>query len=163
MNYLSAENISKSFGDRWLFKNLNFGISQGQRVVLVGVNGSGKTTLLNVLAGKLPPDEGSVSVRKEVRIGYLGQNPEFDEELTVQQTIFSMQNETLELIKAYEAAIANPNTSAEKMQQLMERMDELQAWDFEVKVKQVLSKLGINNLDVQIKKLSGGQDRKSVV
>lgn len=160
MNYLSAENISKSFGDRWLFKNLNFGISQGQRVVLVGVNGSGKTTLLNVLAGKLPPDEGSVSVRKEVRIGYLGQNPEFDEELTVQQTIFSMQNETLELIKAYEAAIANPNTSAEKMQQLMERMDELQAWDFEVKVKQVLSKLGINNLDVQIKKLSGGQRKR---
>ncbi|MCX2741771.1 ribosomal protection-like ABC-F family protein [Pontibacter anaerobius] len=160
MNYLSAENISKSFGDRWLFKNLNFGISQGQRVVLVGVNGSGKTTLLNILAGKLPPDEGSVSVRKEVSIGYLGQNPEFDEELTVQQTIFSMQNETLQLIKDYEAAIANPSTGAEKMQQLMERMDELQAWDFEVKVKQILSKLGINNLDVQIKSLSGGQRKR---
>ncbi|MDX5436222.1 MAG: ABC-F family ATP-binding cassette domain-containing protein [Pontibacter sp.] len=160
MNYLSAENISKSFGDRWLFKNLNFGISQGQRVVLVGVNGSGKTTLLNILAGKLPPDEGSVSVRKEVSIGYLGQNPEFNEELTVQQTIFSMQNETLELIKDYEAAIANANTSAEKMQHLMERMDELQAWDFEVKVKQILSKLGINNLDVPIKSLSGGQRKR---
>ncbi|WP_276497531.1 ABC-F family ATP-binding cassette domain-containing protein [Pontibacter litorisediminis] len=160
MNYLSAENISKSFGDRWLFKNLNFGISQGQRVVLVGVNGSGKTTLLNVLAGKLPPDEGSVSVRKEVSIGYLGQNPEFDEELTVQQTIFAMQNETLELIKEYEAAISNPNTGAEKMQQLMVRMDELQAWDFEVKVKQILSKLGIQNLDVQIKSLSGGQRKR---
>ncbi|WP_266204521.1 ABC-F family ATP-binding cassette domain-containing protein [Pontibacter kalidii] len=160
MNYLSAENVSKSFGDRWLFKNLNFGISQGQRVVLVGVNGSGKTTLLNILAGKLPPDEGSVSVRKEVSIGYLGQNPEFDEELTVQQTIFSMQNETLELIKDYEAAIANPNTAAAKMQQLMERMDELQAWDFEVKVKQILSKLGINNLDVPIKSLSGGQRKR---
>ncbi|TPE44191.1 ABC-F family ATP-binding cassette domain-containing protein [Pontibacter mangrovi] len=160
MNYLSAENISKSFGDRWLFKNLNFGISQGQRVVLVGVNGSGKTTLLNILAGKLPPDEGSVSVRKEVSIGYLGQNPEFDEELTVQQTIFSMQNDTLQLIKDYEAAIANPNTGAEKMQKLMERMDELQAWDFEVKVKQILSKLGINNLDVPIKSLSGGQRKR---
>ncbi|WP_299757864.1 ABC-F family ATP-binding cassette domain-containing protein [uncultured Pontibacter sp.] len=160
MNYLSAENISKSFGDRWLFKNLNFGISQGQRVVLVGVNGSGKTTLLNILAGKLPPDEGSVSVRKEVSIGYLGQNPEFNEELTVQQTIFSMQNETLELIKDYEAAITDPDTSAEKMQHVMERMDELQAWDFEVKVKQVLSKLGINNLDVQIKSLSGGQRKR---
>lgn len=160
MNYLSAENISKSFGDRWLFKNLNFGISQGQRVVLVGVNGSGKTTLLNVLAGKLPPDEGSVSVRKEVSIGYLGQNPEFDEELTVQQTIFAMQNETLELIQAYEKAIEDPNTSAEKMQHLMEGMDERQAWDFEVKVKQILSKLGIHNLDVQIKSLSGGQRKR---
>ncbi|SFH19962.1 ABC-F family ATP-binding cassette domain-containing protein [Pontibacter chinhatensis] len=160
MNFLSAENISKSFGDRWLFKNLSFGISQGQRVVLVGVNGSGKTTLLNVLAGKLPPDEGSVSVRKEISIGYLGQNPEFDEELTVQQTIFAMQNETLQLIKEYEAAIANPNTGDEKMQKLMERMDELQAWDFEVKVKQILSKLGITNLDAKVKHLSGGQRKR---
>lgn len=160
MNYLSAENISKSFGDRWLFKNLNFGISQGQRVALVGVNGSGKTTLLNVLAGKLPPDEGSVSVRKEVSIGFLGQNPEFDEELTVQQTIFGGQGEVLDAIRAYEVAIANPDTSAEKMQQLMERMDELQAWDFEIKVKQILSKLGIHNLDQQIKQLSGGQRKR---
>ncbi|PTX21079.1 ATP-binding cassette subfamily F protein uup [Pontibacter mucosus] len=160
MNFLSAENIAKSFGDRWLFRNLSFGISQGQRVVLVGVNGSGKTTLLNVLAGKLPPDEGSVSVRKEVSIGYLGQNPEFDEELTVQQTIFAMQNETLQLIKEYEAAIANPSTGDEKMQKLMERMDELQAWDFEVKVKQILSKLGITNLDAKVKHLSGGQRKR---
>ncbi|PRY12673.1 ATP-binding cassette subfamily F protein uup [Pontibacter ummariensis] len=160
MNYLSAENIAKSFGDRWLFKNLNFGISQGQRVVLVGINGSGKSTLLNILAGNLPPDEGSVSVRKEISIGYLGQNPSFEEELTVQQNIFAMQNETLDLIQEYEAAIANPNTGADKMQQLMVRMDELQAWDFEVKVKQILSKLGIHNLDAKIKHLSGGQRKR---
>ncbi|WP_299821070.1 ABC-F family ATP-binding cassette domain-containing protein [uncultured Pontibacter sp.] len=160
MNYLSADNISKSFGERWLFKNLSFGISQGQRVALVGVNGSGKTTLLNVLSGKLPPDEGSVSVRKEISIGYLGQNPEFEEDLTVHQNIFSMQNETLELISQYEAAIANPDTDAALMQNLMERMDELQAWDFEVKVKQILSKLGINNLDAKIKHLSGGQRKR---
>ncbi|WP_162052784.1 ABC-F family ATP-binding cassette domain-containing protein [Pontibacter pamirensis] len=160
MNYLSADNISKSFSERWLFKNLNFGISQGQRIVLVGVNGSGKTTLLNVLAGHLPPDEGSVSVRKEVSIGYLGQNPVFDEELTVHQNIFSGQSETLDLIRDYEAAMANPDTTGEKMQELMERMDELQAWDFEVKVKQVLSKLGINNLDAVIKNLSGGQRKR---
>ncbi|MFD2247014.1 ATP-binding cassette domain-containing protein [Pontibacter ruber] len=160
MNYLSAENISKSFGDRWLFKNLNFGISQGQRVALVGVNGSGKTTLLNVLAGKLPPDEGSVSLRKEVSIGFLGQNPEMNEELTVQQTIFSGQSEVLDLIREYEVALENPNTSADKMQKLMERMDELQAWDFELKVKQILSKLGIHNLEQQIKQLSGGQRKR---
>ncbi|PKV76398.1 ABC-F family ATP-binding cassette domain-containing protein [Pontibacter ramchanderi] len=160
MNYLSAENISKSFGDRWLFKNLNFGISQGQRVALVGVNGSGKTTLLNVLAGKLPPDGGSVSVRKEVSIGFLGQNPEFDEELTVQQTIFGGQGEVLDVIREYEVAISHPDTSADKMQHLMERMDELQAWDFEIKVKQILSKLGIHNLEQQIKHLSGGQRKR---
>ncbi|WP_018478374.1 ABC-F family ATP-binding cassette domain-containing protein [Pontibacter roseus] len=160
MNYLSAENISKSFGERWLFKNLNFGLSQGQRIALVGVNGSGKTTLLNVLAGKLPPDEGSVSVRKEVTIGFLGQNPEFDEELTVQQTIFSGQGEVLDVIRDYEVAISHPDTSADKMQHLMERMDELQAWDFEVKVKQILSKLGIHDLEKQIKHLSGGQRKR---
>ncbi|MBF9255356.1 ABC-F family ATP-binding cassette domain-containing protein [Pontibacter sp. 172403-2] len=160
MNYLSAENISKSFGERWLFKNLNFGISQGQRVALVGVNGSGKTTLLNVLSGKLPPDEGSVSVRKGISIGYLGQNPEMDEELTVQQTIFSGQSEVVELVRAYEAALENLDTSANHMQQLMERMEELQAWDFEVKVKQILSKLGIHNLDNKIKHLSGGQRKR---
>ncbi len=160
MNYLSAENISKSFSDRWLFKNLNFGVSQGQRVALVGVNGSGKTTLLNVLAGKLPPDEGSVSVRKEVSIGFLGQNPEMDEELTVQQTIFSGQSEILDVIRDYEVALENSNTSSDKMQKLMERMDELQAWDFELKVKQILSKLGIHNLEQQIKQLSGGQRKR---
>ncbi|MBX0334480.1 ABC-F family ATP-binding cassette domain-containing protein [Pontibacter sp. HSC-14F20] len=160
MNYLSAENISKSFSERWLFKNLNFGISQGQRVALVGVNGSGKTTLLNVLAGKLPPDGGSVSVRKEITIGFLGQNPEFDEELTVQQTIFGGQGEVLDLIRDYEVAISHPDTSAEVMQHLMERMDELQAWDFEIKVKQILSKLGIHNLEQQIKHLSGGQRKR---
>ncbi|WP_347156417.1 ABC-F family ATP-binding cassette domain-containing protein [Pontibacter chitinilyticus] len=160
MNYLSAENIAKSFGDRWLFKNLNFGISQGQRVALVGVNGSGKTTLLNVLAGTLPPDEGSVSTRKEVTIGFLGQNPEMDDELTVQQTIFSGQSEVVELVRTYEAALENPNTSAEKMQLLMERMEEKQAWDFEVKVKQILSKLGIHQLDSQLKHLSGGQRKR---
>jgi len=160
MNYLSAENIAKSFGDRWLFRHLNFGISQGQRVALVGVNGSGKTTLLNVLAGTLPPDEGSVSTRKEIRIGYLGQNPAFEEEQTVQQNIFAMQNRTLELIRQYEAAVADPGTSAAAMQQLMERMDERQAWDFEVKVKQILSRLGIHNLNDKVKQLSGGQRKR---
>ncbi|EJF09808.1 ABC transporter [Pontibacter sp. BAB1700] len=124
------------------------------------MNGSGKTTLLNVLAGKLPPDEGSVSVRKEVTIGFLGQNPEFDEELTVQQTIFGGQSEVLDVIREYEVAISHPDTSAEKMQHLMERMDELQAWDFEIKVKQILSKLGIHNLEQEIKQLSGGQRKR---
>ncbi|MFT2009532.1 ABC-F family ATP-binding cassette domain-containing protein [Pontibacter sp. 13R65] len=160
MNYLSAENLSKSFGDRWLFRNQNFGINQGQRIALVGVNGSGKTTLLNILAGKLPPDEGSVSTRKGITVSYLGQNPEFNEELTVQQSIFSGQSDVLDVIRAYEAAIANPDTSAEVMQKVMERMDELQAWDFELRVKQILSKLGINNLDQYIKSLSGGQRKR---
>jgi len=72
MNIISADNIGKTFdGERWLFRNLTFGLSQGEKVALVGINGSGKTTLMNVLAGLIPPDEGTVSVRKDVRIGYL--------------------------------------------------------------------------------------------
>jgi len=160
MNYLSAENLSKNFADRWLFKNLNFGIGQGQRIVLVGVNGSGKTTLLNILAGTLPPDQGSVSVRKGITVGYLGQNPEFDETLTVQQTIFSGQSEVLDAIRDYELCMAHPDSTGEKMQEVMDRMDELQAWDFELKVKQILSQLGIHNLDTEVKSLSGGQRKR---
>ncbi|PSR54539.1 ABC transporter [Adhaeribacter arboris] len=160
MNYLSAENISKTFADRWLFRELNFGISKGQRLALVGVNGSGKTTLLNVLAGKLAPDSGSVSVRKEIRIGYLGQQPEFDENLTVQQTLFSGQNEIIETISQYERCVHQDNADPDQLQRLMERMEELQAWDYEAKVKQILGKFGITDLEKEIRHLSGGQKKR---
>ncbi|RDC63360.1 ABC-F family ATP-binding cassette domain-containing protein [Adhaeribacter pallidiroseus] len=160
MNYLSAENISKTFADRWLFRELNFGISKGQRLALVGVNGSGKTTLLNVLAGKLPPDSGSVSLRKEVKVGYLGQQPEFNENLTVQQTLFSGQNEVIETISQYEHILLQENANPDELQRLMERMEELNAWDYETKVKQILSKFGINDLEKEIRHLSGGQKKR---
>ena len=90
MNLISAENLAKSFGDRWLFKNLSVGLGQGEKVALVGQNGSGKTTLLDVLAGLQPPDEGSVALRREVRLGYLNQNPVFDESLSVMDTLFAL-------------------------------------------------------------------------
>ncbi|MDQ4140409.1 MAG: ABC-F family ATP-binding cassette domain-containing protein [Bacteroidota bacterium] len=160
MNYLSAENISKTFADRWLFRELNFGISKGQRLGLVGVNGSGKTTLLNVLAGKLAPDSGSVSVRKEIRIGYLGQQPEFDENLTVQQTLFSGQNEIIETVRQYERCLHLDNADPDQLQRLMERMEELQAWDYDAKVKQILGKFGITDLEKEIRHLSGGQKKR---
>ena len=160
MNYLSAENISKTFADRWLFRDLNFGLNKGQRLALVGVNGSGKTTLLNVLAGKLAPDTGSVSVRKEIKIGYLGQQPEFDENQTVQQTLFSGQNEIIETIRQYELCLHDETGDPDKLQRLMERMEELQAWDYETKVKQILGKLGIVDLEKEIRHLSGGQKKR---
>ena len=131
MNYLSAENISKTFGDRWLFKDLSCGLSRGQKVALVGINGSGKTTLLQVLGGLMPPETGKVSVRKGIRVGFLGQNPVFDENATVQDTLFSMKTELMEAVRAYEACVADPHTSAEKMQEIIHRMDELNAWDYE--------------------------------
>jgi len=160
MNYLSAESISKSYGDKPLFNNLNFGINQGQRIALVGINGSGKSTLLQILAGKIPPDTGSVSVRKGITIGFLGQQPIFDENLTVEQTIFATGNPTLEAIQEYEHCLTDMNTSAERMQAIMEKMDELKAWDYEIKIKQILSKLGITNLDSRISHLSGGQRKR---
>jgi len=160
MNYLSAESISKSYGDKPLLNNLNFGINQGQRIALIGINGSGKSTLLKILAGLIPPDTGSVSVRKGITIGYLGQQPVFDENLTVEQTIFATGNPTLEAIQEYEHCLTDTQTSAERMQAVMEKMDALKAWDYEIKIKQILSKLGINNLDSHISHLSGGQRKR---
>ena len=108
MNYLSAESLSKSYGDKYLFQNLNFGVSQGQRIALVGINGSGKSTLLKILAGLIPPETGSVSVRKGITLGFLGQQPVFDESLTVEQTIFAAANPTLQAIQEYEHCLEAP-------------------------------------------------------
>ncbi|KAA3437496.1 ABC-F family ATP-binding cassette domain-containing protein [Rufibacter hautae] len=160
MNYLSADSISKSYGDRWLFQNLIFGINRGQRIALIGANGAGKTTLLQILAGTVPPDNGSVSVRKGIRVGYLWQQPEFPAGATVQEAIFSGQTEVLDAIRDYEACLEDPNTSDKRMQQVMERMETLHAWEYEVRTKQILGKLGIQNLDVQVEHLSGGQKKR---
>ncbi|MBA9078568.1 ABC-F family ATP-binding cassette domain-containing protein [Rufibacter quisquiliarum] len=160
MNYLSADAISKSFGDRWLFQNLTFGINRGQRVALIGANGAGKTTLLQILAGTIPPDNGTVSVRKGIKVGYLWQQPEFPAGATVQEAIFSGQSEVLEAIRDYEACIADPHVSDAKMQKVMERMENLHAWEYEVRTKQILGKLGIQNLEVMVEHLSGGQKKR---
>ncbi|HSI91549.1 MAG TPA: ATP-binding cassette domain-containing protein, partial [Adhaeribacter sp.] len=156
MNYLSAENISKNYSDRWLFKDLNFGINRGQRIGLVGVNGTGKTTLLRILAGEVQPDSGSVSTRNGILVGYLSQNPVFqDEEASVQDALFAGTNETLDAIREYEAVMENPDVDHDVMQRAMDRMTDLNAWDYEQKVKQILGKLGIHDLHKQIKHLSG--------
>ncbi|MGV3505566.1 MAG: ABC-F family ATP-binding cassette domain-containing protein [Adhaeribacter sp.] len=160
MNYLSAESLSKSYGEKYLFQNLNFGVNQGQRIALVGVNGSGKSTLLQILAGLIPPETGSVSVRKGIKVGFLGQQPVFDESLTVEQTIFATGNPTLEAIQEYEHCLEDPHTSGERMQAVMDKMESLKAWDYEIKIKQILSRLGIHNLQDVIGHLSGGQRKR---
>jgi ATP-binding cassette subfamily F protein uup len=160
MNYLSADSISKSFGDRWLFQNLTFGINRGQRIALIGANGAGKTTLLKILAGTMPTDNGTVSVRRGIRVGYLWQQPEFPAGATVQEAIFSGQTAVLDAIRDYEACLEDPNTSDDRMQKVMERMEELHAWEYEVRTKQILGKLGIQNLDVLVDHLSGGQKKR---
>jgi ATP-binding cassette subfamily F protein uup len=162
MNLLSAENISKNYADRWLFQNLNFGLQQGQRIAFVGINGTGKTTLMKVLAGLESPDTGLVTRRQGIRVTYLGQQPVFDESLTVEETIFASQNDTLRAVKDYEHVVNDPNHDPEDLQRVMERMDTLNAWDYESQVQQILGKLGILGelLQRNVSKLSGGQRKR---
>jgi len=162
MNLLSAENISKNYADRWLFQNLNFGLQQGQRIAFVGINGTGKTTLMRVLAGLENPDTGLVTRRQGIRVTYLGQQPVFDESLTVEETIFASQNDTLRAVKDYEHVVNDPNHDPDELQKVMERMDALNAWDYESQVQQILGKLGILGelLSRNVSKLSGGQRKR---
>ena len=162
MNLLSAENIAKNYADRWLFRDLNFGLSQGQRVALVGINGTGKTTLLRILAGLEPGDTGAVSVRKETRVAFLGQQPLFDENLTVEETIFASQNATLAAIRDYEHVVNDPDHSPKELQRVLELMDTHNAWDYDSQVKQILGRLGILGelLTRRVSQLSGGQRKR---
>jgi ABC transport system ATP-binding/permease protein len=159
MNYLSAENLSKNYNERWLFRNINFGILKGDKVALVGQNGTGKTTLMNILAGIIPSDEGSVSIRKGISVGYLFQNPSFDETLSVMDTLFQGDSPANQAIKAYEKSLLHPE-DMEQMSEALEMMDKYQAWDYESRVKQVLGKLGIHDFDRLISELSGGQRKR---
>ncbi|GAA3925233.1 ABC-F family ATP-binding cassette domain-containing protein [Hymenobacter algoricola] len=162
MNLLSGENLSKNYADRWLFRELGFGLNLGQRVALVGINGTGKTTLLRILAGLEQPDTGSVSVRKGIRVAFLGQQPVFDENLTVEETIFASQNDTLAAIRDYEHVVNDPNHKSDDLQRVMELMDALNAWDYEAQVKQILGRLGILGelLERKVSMLSGGQRKR---
>jgi ATP-binding cassette subfamily F protein uup len=158
MNYLSAENIAKSFGDKWLFKNISFGISRGDKIALIGTNGTGKTTFLNILTGKIPSDEGSVSVKRDIRVGYLDQSPSFDEKLPILEVIFSSNNPIAQTVKKYEHAIETDNH--DELASVMEDMDKYNAWDFEYRTKEVLGRLGIHNTDNLYGTLSGGQRKR---
>lgn len=159
MNYLSVENIAKSYGERILFNNISFGINEGQKVGFVAKNGTGKTSLLNILAGFDTPDEGNVVYRKNIKTTFLPQEPDLDPNLTIEQTIFSAENETLEIIKRYEAALENPSDT-EAYQKAFEDMDAAQAWDFETQYKQILFQLKLEDLQKEVKNLSGGQKKR---
>jgi len=158
MNYLSAENIGRNLGERWLFKNLTFGILQGEKVALIGANGSGKSSLLDMLVGKIDVDGGSISIRKDIRTGYLDQNPDLSAGKTVLETIFDSENSLTLAIKEYEIALSLHDDN--RLANAIERVDTLKAWDYEVKVKQILGKLGITDFDKLIGNLSGGQQKR---
>lgn len=160
MNYLSAETLSKSFNDRWLFKDISIGISRGEKIALVGENGTGKTTLLRILTGELSSDSGLVSVRDGVKIGYLTQQPSVDGSQTVNDILFNDKNEIAAVVKEYETCIHHPETSAERMQNVLVRMEELNAWDYDAKVQEITGRLGVTDLDQKFEELSGGQRKR---
>jgi ATP-binding cassette subfamily F protein uup len=160
VNYLSGENLSKTFNDRWLFKDISLGISQGEKLGLVGENGTGKTTLLKILTGELASDSGLVSVRDGIKIGYLTQQPVVSGELTVKEIIFNEKNVIASVVKEYEDCIHHPETSSERMQAALEKMEEYNAWDYDAKVQEITSKLGVVDLDQKFAQLSGGQRKR---
>lgn len=160
MNLLSAESISKTFNDRWLFKDISLGISQGEKFGFVGNNGVGKSTLLKILTGEIQPDSGKVSIREGIRLGYLTQTPSVGDQTTVKDVLFSESNEIARVVKAYEDCLHHPDTSAERMQAVLERMEELNAWDYEAKVHEVIEKLGVPDIDKTFGSLSGGQKKR---
>jgi ATP-binding cassette subfamily F protein uup len=159
VNYLSVENISKSYGERILFANISFGINKDQKIAFVAKNGTGKTSLLNIITGIDMPDSGQVVMRKGLRTAFLPQEPDLDKNLTVEETIFASDNPVLRVIRAYENALKNPD-DAENYQKTFEQMEIHQAWDFETQYKQVLFKLKLNNLDQKVRTLSGGQKKR---
>lgn len=159
MNYLSVENISKSFGERVLFENISFGINKDQKIAFIAKNGSGKTTIMNIINGFDEPDTGQVVVRKNIRMAFLSQKPNLQDELTIEESIFASDNETLKVIEQYEKALENPENE-EAYQKAFDLMDQHNAWDFETQFKQILFKLKLEDFKLKVKSLSGGQKKR---
>lgn len=164
MNYLSVENLSKSFGDRKLFQKISFGIDQGQKIALVGINGAGKSTLMKIIMGIEVADSGEIGINQQVKVSYVHQNPVFSGNLTVYQTIFDgSKNETLQVIEDYHKAMLDAERGKDNgdvLQKLFEKMDALQAWDYEYQIKEVLGKLGLHDTGLPVGNLSGGQRKR---
>ena len=163
MVFLQVENLTKSFGDRLLFQDISFGIEQGQRVALIAKNGTGKTTLLNILTNKEDYDSGQVTFRRDLRTGFLPQEPEFAPGITVLEACFSSETDVVKAIARYEKLLElhtqNPQY-ADEFQTAMADMDRLNAWDYDIRIKQILGKLNIHNLEQRVDQLSGGQQKR---
>ncbi|MFD1630107.1 ABC-F family ATP-binding cassette domain-containing protein [Pseudopedobacter beijingensis] len=160
MSIISAEQLGHAYNDNWLFKNLTFGIQQGQRVALVGINGAGKSTLLKLLAERFKPSEGKVVKAKDIRFGYLEQDPKFDGSTTISDYVFSADNRQQQVIREYEELLEQSNPDIELINKLTEEISNLEAWEYEHQIKTILGRLGISNLEKEITTLSGGQKKR---
>jgi ABC transport system ATP-binding/permease protein len=158
MHYVSAENLGKSYGIKPLFENISFHISEGDKIALVARNGSGKSTLLKIISGIEVPDNGKIWINKNVDVAFFEQEPKLIDKATVLDNIFHVNHPVMTVIKEYESAIETHND--ELISSSLVKMDELNAWDFEAKVKQILGKLNIHNLQQQVSTLSGGQRKR---
>ncbi|RYZ21359.1 MAG: ABC-F family ATP-binding cassette domain-containing protein, partial [Chitinophagaceae bacterium] len=158
MHYVTAQALTKAYGIKPLFDNLTFHISEGDKIALVARNGSGKSTLLKIVAGLETPDDGTVWINKDVDVAFFEQEPRLIPRASILDNIFNHQHPVIELIKRYETAVDTNNTEA--LGTLLPQMDELGAWDFEAKVKQILGKLNIHNLQQDVDTLSGGQKKR---
>ncbi|WP_421978317.1 ABC-F family ATP-binding cassette domain-containing protein [Roseivirga seohaensis] len=163
MNYLSLENITKTFGDRKILDAISIGVDQGQKIALVGVNGSGKSTLLKIITGVEKQDAGDVVFRNDIVVRSLVQNPKFETNQTVLDAVFDSDDEALRLLSRYQKVMLQAERGDyddKEMQTVIERIDALNAWDQESQVKQVLGKLGLKDLEADVSKLSGGQQKR---
>ena len=153
--YLQVEQLTRRIGDRTLFEDISFGIAEGQRVGLIAQNGTGKTTLLNILGGKDSADSGDIVYRRDLRVGYLEQEPHYPLDLTVIEACFWHGNDTTNLIRQYEHCMSTPGNPG--LEEILDRMDHANAWDYETRSKQILGKLQIHDFNQPLSQLSGGQ------
>jgi ATP-binding cassette subfamily F protein uup len=161
VNYLTAEGLSKAFTETVLFSGISISLQKNQKMALIASNGSGKTTLLKILAGKESPDSGTVSVRNSITIGYLEQDPWLHPDSAIIDTIFDSSNPVLKALGAYETHIdSGDHSNPELLQQLIDEIDQLGAWDYEAKAREVLSRLGLHDLEQKAGTLSGGQKKR---
>jgi ATP-binding cassette subfamily F protein uup len=158
--YLSAEGLGHQFHDNWLFKNLTLGINRGRRVALVGVNGAGKSTLLKLLSGLFLPTEGKVVQSKGLRMGYLEQDPDFKDAVTISDYIFHADDAQQQAIRKYEELLENDPDNMDALNAVMEELSEVDAWEYEYKIKTILGRLDIHHLNQSITTLSGGQKKR---
>lgn len=155
---LDVQNLTKTIGSLTLFENISFSIPERHKVGLIAQNGTGKTTLLNIICGDEDYDAGQIVFRRDIRVGYLPQHPEFSPELTVMEACFEHSSPVTDLIKEYNRALQEPESP--HLSELMERMDQAQAWDYDARIKQILSILKIHDFDEKVGHLSGGQIKR---
>jgi ABC transport system ATP-binding/permease protein len=158
MHYVSVESLTKSFGVKPLFEKISFHVEEGDKIALVARNGSGKSTLLRILAGKETPDSGTSWINKEVTVALFEQDPKFDERGTIADNIFYHNHPVMNAIREFEAI--SEDGDVDKLSDAIVKMDDLGAWDFDAKVKQILAKLNIHHLNQAVNTLSGGQRKR---